>query len=282
MSLVKQHKPETSIHGIPLKEQIYQAIKADNLAVVMNIQRNFGIDPTEELISKNESWNCLHCSCFYNAPTVFKYFLKLVYSLYKEDYTNKINQKTIEGWSPLMMSAIYISEGCADDLLKFGGVRLYDVDNNGLKASDLAKRFKNETLFKKLMELEDSINRQVSSDVISDYETPFFEKYISIKSEVNSQEVPSCHNVLKESTRNNSSCNEEVLFKNGRRLPCIVCTGKRGWLKYTDCCGSPIHPLCVKNLKECSNCHNVNVNLVDSVIYPERAFTIEEQVNKSS
>jgi len=48
---------------------------------------------------------------------------------------------------------------------------------------------------------------------------------------------------------------EEVnLLVNGKKLPCLGCKQNTGWIKYTHCCGSPLHHHCSLEMKNCPVC----------------------------
>jgi len=68
----------------------------------------------------------------------------------------------------------------------------------------------------------------------------------------------------------------QELLRKGKRLPCIICMGSNGWIKYTKCCGQPLHPLCTKKVNICPNCSFDCLTLITDVIYPERAFTLDD------
>jgi len=44
------------------------------------------------------------------------------------------------------------------------------------------------------------------------------------------------------------------LLKKGLKKGCIVCEKNNGWVKYTKCCGKPIHFMCGRELKKCPDC----------------------------
>ena len=61
----------------------------------------------------------------------------------------------------------------------------------------------------------------------------------------------------------------------GDRIPCVICLTDDGYIKYTTCCGQPIHSLCKsEKLVKCPYCGKEGFGLTAEIVYPERALEL--------
>lgn len=246
------------------KRHLQQAIKTGDLPLLKKLRQLFKVVPNEELGTNNNAWTCLHLACSLDSVISLDFFLKLTYELYKEDYSKIINSKTTEGWNLCMITAMYGASNSLNLLLKYGGVKLYDKDNTGLKAIDLAKKYKKEAVFKMLAKQADSYPQKVITEP-ADFETPV--NVEDLTKIVHPPAAPCAGNVEDQEEH-------QHLLKCGKRMPCVVCSGENGWLRYSECCGHPMHPLCVKSLKGCPYCNCSKLILTSNVKHPEKAFQL--------
>jgi len=255
-----------------IKRQFRHTIKVGDLHLLKKMVALFNIVPNEEISEGDRAWTCLHYACCKDACILLDYLLQLTYELYKEDYNQIVNIKTSEGWNLVMLTAIYGSTNSLQLLLKYGGIKLYDKDNNGLRATDLALKYKKESVYKILTKQVDHFPMKTITEP-AEFMTPLNISEL----EKNEEQIESFLNNV-EGLKIKEVDEEEKyqgLFQKGKRLPCVVCAGDKGWLKYSDCCGHPIHPLCVKGIKRCPQCSSSGLCLVSTIKFPEKAFTLE-------
>jgi hypothetical protein len=252
-----------------IKKQIQQAIKLGDLSLVKRIFRLFKVSPNEEITNTAKTCTALHYACSLDTVIILDYLLQLTYNLYKEDYANIINAKTSEGWSLVMITAAYGASNSLALLLKYGGVRLYEKDNNGLRATDLALKYKKESVYKILTKQADHFPMKTITEP-TEFVTPLNYEVLT-KSEALLVE---CTSKVENIKKIEDQEEHQELFLNGKRLPCTVCSGDKGWLKYSECCGHPMHPLCVKGIKRCPQCSDSCLMLTTNLKCPEKAFAI--------
>ncbi|EGR32983.1 protein kinase domain protein [Ichthyophthirius multifiliis] len=67
------------------------------------------------------------------------------------------------------------------------------------------------------------------------------------------------------------------LLEDGYRIPCVICCVNLGYIKYTSCCGQPMHGHCqTEKIQNCPFCRDEKYKLITEVLYPDRAFTLEK------
>jgi len=254
-----------------IKKQIQQAIKLGDLSLLKRIFRLFKVVPNEEITNTAKTCTALHYACSLDTVIILDYLLQLTYSLYKEDYANIINAKTSDGWNLLMITAVYGSTNSLGLLLKYGGVKLYEKDNAGLKASDLALKYKKESVYRILNKQADQFPMKTIVEP-TEFATPVDYEALT-KNEASIDESASQQNIAKKIEDQEE---HQDLFLHGKRLPCVICCGDKGWLKYSECCGHPMHPLCVKGIKRCPQCSESSLILTPTVKCPEKAFALNK------
>jgi len=250
-----------------IKKQIQQAIKLGDLNLVKRIFRLFKVAPNEEITNTAKTCTALHYACSLDTVIILDYLLQLTYNLYKEDFADIINAKTPEGWNLVMITAAYGASNSLALLLKYGGVKLYEKDNNGLRATDLALKYKKESVYKILIKQADHFPMKTITEP-TEFVTPLNYEALA-KSETLLVE---CTSKVENVKKIEDQEEHQDLFLNGKRLPCVVCSGDKGWLKYSECCGHPMHPLCVKGIKRCPQCSDSCLMLTTNVTCPDKAF----------
>ncbi len=59
------------------------------------------MDPHEELSVKGYFWCCLHYAAHFKSNEILEFFIKLAYIVYPDNFSEIINVKTKEGWTPV-------------------------------------------------------------------------------------------------------------------------------------------------------------------------------------
>jgi len=231
------------------------------------------MEPHEECSVKGYYWTALHYACHFGAKDILAYLCSHVYKNYPEDFNEIINVTTKEGWTPLMISAIYNQTACTEVLLKAGGQKLQLKDNNNRTASNLAN-------FYGWTSIANTIDSQMGSMIKENSATAINAEFLNRPSESLDKEVTTSGTTA--SIMGTEDGDIEFLdqfydlLKFGTRLPCLICQLETGWIQYTKCCGQPLHYFCTgSKLKTCPNCNCSELELIYQVRYPERAFSIE-------
>jgi len=255
------------------KRLVHDAIKAKDSNLVFKLIKLFDVAPNEQLSAENFYWTCLHYACYYNASVILSYLLRLVYEHSKDDYSKIVNSKTKEGYNLLMIASMTGSDSCVSLLLNYGGIKLFERDNLGLKASDMAKKYGKAVTFGTLAEVEKLYTSMDPSSLVY-LETPL--KTELLDKAIKAQELSKPSQAIPDKAPPKKEDQDEYynLLKYGFKLPCIVCFGDKGWLKYAACCGDPFHEGCVKGVGQCPSCSGKNMTLSDDVLIPERAYVI--------
>jgi hypothetical protein len=222
------------------------------------------IDPMEELSADGKFWTGLHYACLYDNIEILEHFIKTVYKSNKSKFVDITNLQTKEGWTPLMISCIYGKVQTLGTLLGFGGQKLFVKDREGFRASDLTKKFNQKDAYKILKKQLEAYPKDTSDIVI----TP-----INISALEESEITKDLENLKIDSVEDDPKY--ERLFKIGKRVPCVSCRGNKGWLKYTKCCGVPMHHICRKDLNKCPSCNSEELTLITDVLFPEKVFYVE-------
>ena len=254
------------------KNQMHAAISAQKLDKVIKLSNLYNFQSHEECSVKGHFWNCMHYAAHFRSEKILEYWLKKTYKLFPEKFIEIINEKTCEGWTPLMIAGIYNSPKCIEILFKCGGIILHEKDDKGKTALELTSTFNNK-------ECNEMIQKEISnfSKTSSQAHTKINNTWLNdFKDEVKDNEQSSKPIII---TCNDSSIEEDdryrSLLRHGERLPCLICLCNKGLIKYTTCCGQPIHPYCkMDKIKSCPNCKTDNWELNWEVEYPERAFTL--------
>ncbi len=85
----------------------------------------------------------LHYCARWDAVECMSYILKDKYRLDHDNYSTMTNAKTIEGYTPLMVSILYDSRNFITEFLSYGGIDIFIINNNKLTAYQLAVGNKN-------------------------------------------------------------------------------------------------------------------------------------------
>jgi len=268
------HKTEAEIfvnkQQPAIKKQTQQAIKLGDLCLLQRIVRLFKVAPNEEITNTAKTCTALHYACSLDSAIILDYLLQLTYTLYKDNFSNIINAKTSEGWNLVMITAVYGATNSLNLLLKYGGVRLYEKDHSGLRAADLALKYKNESVHRILSKQSDQFPIKTITEPC-EFVTPLNHKEL-LKEKTS--ETPACVQTSGDTTKVEDREEHQELLRHGKRLPCNVCSGEKGWMKYSECCGHPMHPTCVKGMKTCPQCNEGNLRLTTSIRVPENAFVL--------
>jgi len=258
-----------------IKKQIQHAIKLGDLSLLKRIFQLFKVAPNEEITNTAKTCTALHYACSLDTVIILDYLLQLTYNLYKEDFANIINAKTSEGWNLVMITAVYGANNSLTLLLKYGGLRLYEKDNSGLRAADLALKYKHESIYRNLTKQSDQFPMKTITEP-TEFVTPLNQKeFIKEKT----QEATCCTQASSDKTKIEDQEEHQELFRHGKRLPCVVCSGDKGWIKYSECCGHPMHPLCLKGMKTCPQCNEGSLRLSSSIRVPEHALTLNKNLD---
>lgn len=107
----------------------------------MNLLREFDFDPNEEVSVAGYGWTALHYACHFRQPAILELFINVIYSKHSLNlFSEVMNIKTKEGWTPLMLACLYNSPECTTMLITYGGIDLTCIDHRGVSAAQLAQR----------------------------------------------------------------------------------------------------------------------------------------------
>ena len=242
------------------KYLLYQSLQNKNIDTAKKLYEVFNIEPNEELSLENYRWTALHYAAYFDSTHIMNFFLNVIYHNHRDEFLDLINIRTREHYTPVMIAAKRGNISTLEQLLKVGGIKLHLRDHKGRTARGLA-RFHG---FHKC------------ADLIAEYETggaayvPINPCYLQDNSAIkicaeNSKKTPSS---VEDDPRY-----QEILLT-GKRVPCVICQDERGLIKYTVCCGQPMHAFCSEKLKTCPLCKSGELELITEILYPERAFYI--------
>jgi hypothetical protein len=198
-----------------------------------------------------------------------EYFLKQLYKTNPANYVKIVNEKTKEGWTPLMLCSFYGAKKCMEILLTAGGVKPFLTDNNRRTAEIIASNLHFEDMVRILKAERSKVQKPDLA-----HTTPVNFVYLnSVQEEV----TPMPRDVtIKVCTIEDKEEHKELLSK-GDRLPCVICLGNLGFIKYTTCCGQPMHPMCKSDtLTHCPFCKKSFWDLTSEIEFPERAFELKK------
>ena len=255
------------------KNQMHTAIRERKLNKVMKLSKIYNFLPQESCSIKGYFWNCMHYASHFQSEAILEYWLKKTYRLFPEQYVQIINEKTCEGWTPLMIATIYNSPRCIDILFKSGGIKLKEKDEKGKTALDLASIYCRSEC-EKIIQKEISKLSKMGFQDYTNINDAFLQNF---KDEDKEHERFSKSIIL---TCNDPSIEEDeryrMLLLHGERIQCLICLCNKGLIKYTTCCGQPMHSHCkIDRLKFCPNCKADDLSLTWEVEHPERAFTLQ-------
>ncbi|KAL4486424.1 hypothetical protein ABPG72_018378 [Tetrahymena utriculariae] len=252
-----------------IKNQMYQAIKDGNFEKVKQILKEYDVDPNEEVSVAGYCWTALHYSCHFRQPQILEIFIHLIYKKNQNFFVDVMNIKTKEGWTPLMISCIYKSPECIKILLNYGGVYLNICDYKGSNCLQLCESFQTKECF-------EIIQRAMKKYQQANGLVPINLELLKQKSNLIDELQDGRANKPKEMDKATEEKYKKLL-EEGYRLPCVICQVELGYIKYTDCCGQPMHGHCqTEKITSCPVCRNSNYTLRTDVIYPERAFSLEK------
>lgn len=83
-----------------------------------------------------------------------EYLLRRQFKASAEEYSQLVNAKTVEGYTPLMVSILYDSREFLQKMLSYGGCDIFLINNSKMTAYQLAVSNKNELAIKLLIEYE--------------------------------------------------------------------------------------------------------------------------------
>mmetsp|Transcript_64653 Transcript_64653/g.75170 ORF Transcript_64653/g.75170 Transcript_64653/m.75170 type:complete len:247 (-) Transcript_64653:120-860(-) len=238
-SLIQEKQSNT------IKNQVHGAISSKNLEKLKELVEKNDVDAHEEISVKGYYWTCLHYAAHFNATNCLEYLLKRTYKKNPDQYVDIVNIKTKEGWSPLMISAIYKSTEALQLLYHCGGVDPSMKDSSDRTAAKLAEYYGALHCFEHIKKFPESL-------------IPVNKVFLSSEASMNLEKDPKY----------------KELFLNGTRLPCRECQSNLGYIKYSTCCGVPAHKICLKDKDfRCPECEKVT-ELTCQIINPDKAFTL--------
>jgi len=226
-----------------IKNRIHNAIKDKDYNLVVDLMEKNDVDPHEEISVKGYNWTCIHYAAHFNAEQIIEYLLKAAYARTPDKFLEIVNTQSKEGWSALMVCGIYRSLECLNVMLKCGGCRTDITDNSGKTPLQLAEYYGSIYCFERL--------KQVSFGLI-----PVNQDFLKKEKSTQFQNDPECYDLL----------------LNGILRPCVYCQSNLGYLKYSKCCGLPMHKQCLRErdfvCRECTCSTDVYGEIVD----PGKAF----------
>ena len=248
--------------GISTKYLLYKSIQNQDIETTKKLHYFFSVDPNEEVSIQGYYWTALHYAAFFGSVMHLEYFLKLIYLKQKEHLTEILNLPTVENYTPLMIAAMNGKRVVLELLLKIGGVKLDVKDTKGRTAIDLAKsngksncaEFLEKFMNSKSSSMKLNIDYFKNAEAVLNY-TPY-------------------NKPVDEKEDEDDPKNLELITK-GKRIPCVICQEDTGLIKYTRCCGQPLHSFCVEDkIKNCPYCKCGNLELINEIYHPQRAFEL--------
>lgn len=227
-----------------VKNKLHHAIKANDYNTVVDMIEQNDVDANEEISTMGNYWTCLHYAAHFNADQILEYLLSRTYHRNLEQFAEIVNTQTKEGWSPLMVTAIFGAVECAKVFIKYGGIKTDLVDNEGKTALELAEYYGAIYCYEVLSTLPWGI-----LDVN--------ELYSKQEKVLNYENDPQYYDVL----------------MNGVPMPCVYCQSNLGYLRYSECCGTAMHKQCLaENDFLCNGCGNITTDVYGEILDPTKAF----------
>jgi len=237
----------TTLQPNPIKNKLHHAIKANDYNKVVEIVEQNNVNSNEEISVSGHQWTCLHYAAHFNADQILEFFLNRAYTQNSDQFAEIVNTQTKEGWTPLMIAAIYKAVECINVFIKYGGIKTDLVDNEGKTALALAEFYGAIYCYEALHMLPWGLlevnNLYMEQEKVLNYEND--ENYFE-------------------------------LLMNGIQKPCIYCESNMGYLRYSMCCGTPMHKQCLKERDlVCGGCGNYNTEVYGEILNPNKAFFLE-------
>jgi hypothetical protein len=239
------------------KNRLHSMIEKNDVVALKKAMETQNISPYEELSKVDSYWTALHYACHFGSTDCLKYMIRKIFERHPNEFSIVMNEKTVEGYTPLIITAIYGRKEATKTLLQTGGIDLKAKSDDGYAAIDHAHKHKHPAIVKLV---EDEILTNKTKSV-----TP-----VNCKFMIQEPTMKSSSNLPVEDRPE-----YQALFKFGIKYPCMFCMTNKGWIKYTTCCGQPLHEVCQKNITRCPNCKKDNLKLTCDMLYPERAFSLD-------
>ncbi len=163
-----------------------------------------------------------------------------------------------------MIAVIYDKIDAVNLLVKYGGIKLYEADNKGAKATDLGLKYKREKIFKTLTKVQNIYPFKEGTDNMVPLNT---DGLMPTEATVTETEQGKVHFEEREDLQD--------LLLHGKRVPCQICQGANGRIKFTRCCGEPVHSVCVDKATKCPFCGQGSLSLGVDIKYPEKALKLD-------
>ena len=229
-----------------LKNQLHNAIKTRDFDKVVELMEAHDIDPNEEISVKGYLWTPFHYASHFNDTRILEYLLKRGYFKNPNNFVKMINSQTKEGWTPLMICAIYRSIDCVELLLRVGGINTAATDNSGKTALQLAEYYGSIQCANKLRDIPLGILHLDESYFVQEKMPAYMED-------------PAYYDLL----------------IGGVLRPCIYCESNLGYLRYSKCCGTPMHQQCLREKDFiCWGCQTGGAEVYGEITDPTKAFTL--------
>ncbi|EAS03755.1 ankyrin repeat protein (macronuclear) [Tetrahymena thermophila SB210] len=255
----------TDQQHVSIKNNLYHAIKRNDLEKVRKMIRLFQIEPGEEISTFGNQWTPIHYAIFFKSSKILEFLIQLTYLKNKnniEKYIQIMNMPTKSGHSPLMVGAVYDTVDCLKILFQYGGLQLFKKDCSAMDCIKLAIKYDSK-------DANDFIQDKIAQNN--------FQEFLEVNLDAFKQ-VPDLKTLLHQ--RYEVQMPEELVLQNrdillyGEPISCIICLQNTGFLKYSNCCGQPLHQHChAEKIIQCPLCKSNNFYLISEVLHPNRAFT---------
>jgi len=216
---------------------------------------------------EQDNSNALHIAARHEALKIMEFLCKQAYKDGMNNYMDYVNKKNNDERSPLMMAALEGQSDAVKQLIRYGGVKLFETDKDNKRADQLA----GEHDFK---EVADFIVKQMggfSKNPAKDVVTMINTTELSEPTEEEKENTKTLEEAKTDAEK------DKILMKHGKPKPCIICNKPAGWLKYTCCCSRPIHPMCIKNQLECPACKIKPLRTGKEIGKPQNALEIPKK-----
>ncbi len=233
-----------------VKRELHDAIKSNDYDKVESVVVKYNIDGNEEISSPGYQWGPIHYAIHFKTPKILEYLLLRTYSRHAADYADILNAPSKDGWTPLMIAGIYGSIDCLRLLLKYGGIYSDVKDSNGKSAAELAEYYGAIPCFEILKALPKGfLPIKIEQFKDAKVEPANFETIF--------KPAPTL----------------DELYINGTLKPCIYCDSNIGYIRYSKCCGTPMHKACLKEKDlVCKGCLKNDTEVHGKIVFPEKAF----------
>ncbi|KRX00053.1 Ankyrin repeat-containing domain [Pseudocohnilembus persalinus] len=247
-----------------IRNAMYKSIYNNDIEQIKRITRLFDFDPHEEISSPGNKWCPIHYSCYLNKPQSLEYFIALSYRKYKNNFQDIINIQTKDGYTPVMIVALSNSIQSLQILFKYGGIDFSQKFDKNKTIFELIQKYSNDQ-FKEQFNILYAKNNCVEILPINSLD---LEKFPALETLMDQE------NMQKELNISQKKQLKELLL-NGQRNPCCICLSELGYIKYTICCGQPMHESCKPTEKQkCPLCSRQAFQLISEILYPERALIL--------